>query len=74
MSYQDDCDDIGLVHAWPKTCHCGKSYDARTWRHLSYVGTISYAEDDLELRNCTCHSTLAVPIEMSCPPTQREGS
>lgn len=56
-----------------KTCRCGKSYDAHAWRALTYVGVQpggpadehGPAYPDVELRNCSCGSTLAVEGEES---------
>lgn len=40
-----------------KRCACGATYTRSTWRKLPFVGIWEH----LELRNCTCSSTLAVP-------------
>jgi hypothetical protein len=38
--------------------------DAARWAQLKYIGIQSFGGgDDLELRNCACGSTLAVPID-----------
>jgi hypothetical protein len=39
-----------------KTCGCGQSYTAVTWKLLKLLGRV----EGLELRNCGCGSTLAV--------------
>lgn len=47
-----------------KTCTCcGRQHDAASWAALplkGYVGVV--ARVTLELRNCTCGSTLAVEV------------
>lgn len=58
-----------------KTCSCGLSYTAETWKALRLVG---YYDDDvldaehpkattLELRNCVCRSTLSVELPRRKP-------
>ena len=51
-----------------KTCTCcGQTYDSATWRLLPFVGQLDVpagdSEDEpaetLEMRNCTCGSTIA---------------
>jgi hypothetical protein len=50
--------------SWPKSCRCGATWSEPEWRELPFVG---YAENgdggELELRNCTCGSTIAVQRE-----------
>ena len=53
---------------FPHTCVCGRSYDREGWLQLPYVG-VGYTPVDcygpaesLEYRNCTCGSTIVVPI------------
>lgn len=42
-------------------CACGLAYDLSAWRVLPYVGLQEDGDDEiLELRNCSCGSTLAV--------------
>lgn len=46
-----------------KVCGCGAVYDATSWRALPYVGVQRLDDEpDLELRNCVCGSTIAVPV------------
>ncbi len=66
-----DDDDIGLIDAFPKHCGCGRIYTRHDWRKLPYVGVMIDEPNDLELRNCVCGSTLSMPIDMACAPTQR---
>jgi hypothetical protein len=50
-----------------KKCGCGREYNEFTWQTLHYVGTYHEPdpnEPDLELRNCQCKSTIAVPLPM----------
>lgn len=56
-------EDIGLEPSWPKACGCGCSYSASEWVALEYVGVMSDEVESLELRNCTCGSTVAQVIE-----------
>ena len=52
-----------------KTCGCGQSHNAHAWESLRLVGrwcfpeTEDFPEEHLELRDCTCGSTLSVPID-----------
>lgn len=52
------------MNVWPIACGCGRAWYAGEWTALSLVG---YQDDGdggrLELRNCTCSSTLAVEVE-----------
>ncbi len=48
----------------PRQCACGQVHSPIEWRRLEYVGV----QDDgdglaLELRNCTCGSTMSVELE-----------
>jgi hypothetical protein len=46
---------------WPKICRCGAVWAQRPWAEQPLVGYADGDEDgELELRNCTCGSTLAV--------------
>jgi hypothetical protein len=49
---------------WPKRCSCGKEYHEAGFNALPFVGTLN--DDDgippLEHRNCTCGSTMVVPV------------
>ena len=47
---------------WPKTCSCGCSYTEGEWAMLVCIGRMVDSVDDIELRNCTCGSTIAVEI------------
>lgn len=65
--HADGCPDSDATPhpTWPKPCGCGKSYNAATWAALKFVGWYETENDDglayfLELRNCSCGSTLAV--------------
>lgn len=55
---------LEAVPIWPKNCRCGKAWTREAWRELALVGYADGGEDgELELRNCHCGSTLAVPRE-----------
>jgi hypothetical protein len=59
-----DDDDVYRPQVWPKHCNrCQKDYTAEEWLALDYVGESDdeYVEV-LELRNCTCLSTLAITV------------
>lgn len=46
-----------------KRCGCGRLYTAEAWQALPYVGVQRLDDEpDLELRNCACGSTLAIPV------------
>jgi hypothetical protein len=47
-----------------KTCACGLVYDVDTWRELAFVGVHREGGGypDLELRNCSCGSTLCLEV------------
>jgi hypothetical protein len=47
-----------------KTCACGLGYDVDAWRGLVFVGVHREGGGypDLELRNCSCGSTMAVEV------------
>lgn len=52
----------------PKRCLCGLSWSRETWRQLVLIGHMHAAEDgELELRNCTCGSTLSVKLAWTEP-------
>lgn len=47
-------------------CQCGRTYDEHAWRSLRFVGySVNFPDDEnpdelvLELRDCTCTSTIA---------------
>lgn len=47
--------------AFPKNCHCGRSWSLAAWLTLPFVGTMDYHDGEaLELRHCTCGSTIAM--------------
>lgn len=44
-----------------KACKCGIRFpDRAAWARLTLVGFLDTDEETLELRNCTCRSTIAV--------------
>lgn len=46
-----------------KQCGCGLVYNRKTWNQLPFVGMQRSGFPgmfDLELRNCSCNSTLAI--------------
>jgi hypothetical protein len=50
--------------SWPKRCSCGRSWTVATWRGLELVGPWIVDEFRLELRTCTCGSTITVPLSL----------
>jgi hypothetical protein len=58
------------------TCASGNNHedlkrDAARWVELRFVGIQTFgAREALELRNCTCGSTLAVEIETASQPQE----
>jgi len=56
-----------------KRCNCcGQQYTETTWRGLHYVG-LWELDQPLELRNCTCGSTLALPVMPDSGDTSDNG-
>jgi len=56
-----------------KQCGCGRQYDSGEWKLLPYVGEIDDEVERLELRNCSCKSTLAIvlgPSLIGMQPTE----
>lgn len=51
---------------FPKSCGCGRSHTAEQWAALPLApkGGVYRVDGrpELELRNCACHSTLAVDV------------
>jgi hypothetical protein len=49
---------------WPKVCACGASWSEKAWRERPFVGLMALADDEppLELRHCTCGSTIAIAL------------
>lgn len=45
-----------------KTCGCGRCYTATGWRNLRLVGEQDDGVDRIEIRQCTCGSTIAVAL------------
>jgi hypothetical protein len=60
-----------------KECSCGRSYLSGSWRALRLIGYIDNGRDAagevLELRNCTCGSTIALDFGDLPPSTPRPG-
>lgn len=50
------------MRPWPKTCACGRSYAAEEWLELPGCGRQDDGVDILDLRNCSCGSTIAVLV------------
>lgn len=54
--------------AFPKTCSCGRVYDRAAWVSLVSPGVMlgvmdgKRFYDDLEMRHCSCKSTMSVKI------------
>ncbi len=42
------------------TCPCGLAHTLLDWMQLKYVGCHVDRDKRLELRNCTCHSTISI--------------
>lgn len=45
-----------------KKCRCGATYTPETWSQLPLVGHQDDVGGSLELRNCTCGSTISGPV------------
>lgn len=55
---------------FPKTCACGAVHDAASWARLLFRGYMADREinpdgERLELRDCTCGSTIAIVVDTS---------
>jgi hypothetical protein len=47
----------------PKVCgRCARSFTQAEWAALPLLGVQVFPDEKLELRNCPCGSTLAVPL------------
>jgi hypothetical protein len=46
-----------------KTCACGAEYSLPRWKKLKLVGYHADDVERLELRNCTCGSTIAITVD-----------
>ena len=44
----------------PKHCACGEMHTRDAWQALALVGHMTDETECIELRNCTCGSTLAI--------------
>lgn len=55
---------------WPRRCSCGFRWNEIAWQHLPYVGVMVDDVDAIELRNCTCGSTMGVLTDLGCVPTE----
>ena len=61
----DQDDAAPKQETWPKKCGCGAVHTEEQWENLSYVGIQHSGLDDfpdLEMRNCTCGSTMAIVV------------
>ena len=45
---------------FPKRCGCGLTWPALEWLQLEFVGVMDEGDDRIELRHCTCGSTIAM--------------
>lgn len=56
-----------------KKCGCGNTFTQAQWKKLEHKGYLHTPADEvgpeelLELRNCPCHSTLAVEVPVDTP-------
>ena len=54
---------IDEVRQFPKHCtKCPRVYLLSEWLALPYVGIMSDEEEDLQLRNCKCGTTISICI------------
>lgn len=51
------------VEQWPKKCGCGIVYDRAAWVKLLHVGDMVDEVEAIQLRNCTCGSTIAIILD-----------
>lgn len=45
-----------------KTCGCGRRYTDAEWKQLKLVGVQDDGVERIELRSCTCRSTIAIVL------------
>ena len=43
-----------------KKCSCGLEFDRKNWQELEFVGVQVLKKGHLELRNCSCGSTISI--------------
>jgi len=53
-----------------KRCSCGACYTEQQWESLPIVGDQGDDVEDIELRNCTCGSTIAIVVGALFRPPQ----
>ena len=56
-------DEPSPPQTWPKLCSCGVEYSREAFAALPLCGRQDDGVDFLELRNCPCHSTIAIVLE-----------
>lgn len=61
MAELNDDEDLLVAPSWPKRCKCGLAYNADAYAELVFVGYQDRGPFRLDMRNCTCGSTLAQP-------------
>lgn len=49
-------------------CQCGETYTRATWAGLKHVGEMADLIETLELRNCSCRSTIAAVLDSTGKP------
>jgi len=53
---------------WPKRCSCGKAWTKEAWLTRPEVGVQDLGHGPaLDLKNCTCGSTMVVPRDFLVP-------
>ena len=50
--------------SWPKHCACGLSWTADAWNGLTLYGQWHVDPYHLEMRHCTCGSTITMPLRL----------
>ncbi|HLK36054.1 MAG TPA: hypothetical protein VKU41_04830 [Polyangiaceae bacterium] len=48
-----------------KVCSCGRPFDHAQWMKLPFAGVLDGDGEKLDLRNCSCHSTIALELPES---------
>lgn len=57
------------MNTWPKRCTvCQRKYMPGEWTALPFVGYMPAGETRLELRNCSCCTTLSVHVQATGLP------
>ncbi len=54
--------DLPTPLVWPKVCGCGRTFTKGEWKKLPLVGRHTDYVETIEMRNCSCGSTISQPV------------